>query len=163
MYPEHAGDHLTWLAMWFGPATTVTSFGSIQFPDKLPGETMEMDSPHSTVACIQFASGVVARLTCGILAPHNHSLTIVGDRSVLYTKESWTDRSPVYSRSMVSIRRKTLLNPFRKNYRLPRTPYKKSKTRGIPKMDYARGPAELAVARVCWAMPFVVPVLASRK
>jgi predicted dehydrogenase len=143
---EHAGYYLTWLAMWFGPATTVTSFGSIQFPDKLPGETLEMDSPDFTVACIQFASGIVARLTCSILAPHDHSLRIVGDRGVLFTKESWDYRSPVYSRSIVTVRRKTLLNPFRKNYRLPRTPYKKPKTRGIPKMDYARGPAELAEA-----------------
>ena len=105
-----------------------------------------MDSPDFTVACIQFASGIVARLTCSILAPHDHSLRIVGDRGVLFTKESWDYRSPVYSRSIVTIRRKTLLNPFRKNYRLPRTPYKKPKTRGIPKMDYARGPAELAEA-----------------
>ncbi|MGD0797000.1 MAG: Gfo/Idh/MocA family oxidoreductase [Acidobacteriaceae bacterium] len=141
---EHAGYYLNWLAAWFGPATTVTSFASVQFPDKLPGVALDMDSPDFSVACIQFASGVVARLTCSLLAPHDHSLKVVGDRGVLYTEDSWNYRSKVYSRSMVTIRRKTFLNPLRKTHRLPRTPYKKPKTPGAATMDYARGPAELA-------------------
>jgi hypothetical protein len=45
---------------------------------------------------------------------------------------------------MVTIRRKTFLNPLRKSYRLPDTPYKRPKTTGASTMDYARGPAELA-------------------
>jgi predicted dehydrogenase len=141
---EHAGYYLTWLAAWFGPATTVTSFASVQFPDKLPGVALDMDSPDFSVACIQFASGVVARLTCSLLAPHDHTLKIVADGGVLYTDDSWNYRSKVYSRSMVTIRRKTFLNPLRKSYALPRTPYPKPKTTGASTMDYARGPAELA-------------------
>jgi predicted dehydrogenase len=141
---EHAGYYLTWLAAWFGPAKTVTSFASVQVPDKLPGETLEVDSPDFSVACIQFQSGVVARLTCGILAPHDHTLKVVCDEGVLYTDESWDYRAPVYSRRMVSIRRKTFLNPLRKHHRLPRSPYGKPKTKGAQTMDFARGPAELA-------------------
>ena len=35
---EHAGYCLSWLAAWFGPAVTVTSFASVQFPGKLSGD-----------------------------------------------------------------------------------------------------------------------------
>jgi predicted dehydrogenase len=154
---EHAGYYLNWLAAWFGPATTVTSFASVQLPDKLPGVALDMDSPDFSVACIQFASGVVARLTCSLLAPHDHTLKIVTDRGVVYTDDCWDYRSPVYSRSMVTIRRKTFLNPLRKRYRLPKTPYKKPKTPGAATMDYARGPAELAesvrLGRACRLSP----------
>ncbi len=143
---EHAGYYLSWLAAWFGPAVTVTSFASVQFQEKLPGETLEMNSPDFSVACIQFASGVVARLTCSILAPHDHSLTIVGDRGILCTKDCWNYRSPVYSRKMVTIRRKSFLNPLRQAHRLPAAPNKAIKTGGPNPMDFARGPAELAAA-----------------
>jgi predicted dehydrogenase len=143
---EHAGYCLSWLAAWFGPAVTVTSFASVQFPGKLSGETLDMNSPDFSVACIQFSSGVVARLTCSILAPHDHSLKIVCDNGVLCTNDSWNYRSPVYSRRMISIRRKTFLNPLRKTHRLPSAPYKAPKTRGSQSMDFARGPAELAAA-----------------
>jgi len=88
----------------------------------------------------------VARLTCGILAPHDHSIKIVCDQGVLYTDESWDYRSPVYSRRMVSIRRKTFLNPFRKKHQLPPAPNGRPKTKGSQSMDFARGPAELVDA-----------------
>jgi predicted dehydrogenase len=143
---EHAGYYLTWLAAWFGPAKAVTSFASVQAPNKLADEPLNMNSPDFSVACIQFHSGVVARLTCGIIAPHDHTLRIVCDNGVLYTDESWDYRSPVYSRRMVSIRRKTFLNPLRKRHPLPRVPYGKPKTKGAQSMDFARGPAELADA-----------------
>ena len=142
---EHAGYCLTWLASWFGPASTVTSFASVQLPDKVPGETLNTDAPDFSVACIQFRSGVVARLTCSILAPHDHTLKIVGDKGVLSTSDTWDYRAPVHSRQMITIRRKTFMNPIRKSHRLP-TPYKKVKTKGAQSMDFARGPAELAAA-----------------
>jgi len=143
---EHAAYYLSWLAAWFGPAKTVTSFASSQVQDKLADESLDMDSPDFSVACIQFHSGVVARLTCGILAPHDHSIKIVCDQGVLYTDESWDYRSPVYSRRMVSIRRKTFLNPFRKKHQLPPAPNGRPKTKGSQSMDFARGPAELVDA-----------------
>ena len=143
---EHAGYYLTWLAAWFGPAATVTSFASVQLPDKLPGEALALDSPDFSVVCIQFASGVVARLTCSIIAPHNHELRIVGDDGVLYTDDCWDYRSPVYSRRMVTLRRKTFLNPLRTRHRLADAPHGKARTQGSQNMDFARGPAEMAAS-----------------
>lgn len=143
---EHAGYYLTWLAAWFGPATSVTSFASTQVPDKLTDQPLNMDSPDFSVACIQFESGVVARLTCSILAPHDHSLKIVGDKGVLYTDDSWHYYSPVYSRKMMRIRRKTFLNPIKKRHRLLKADSGKVPGKGSQQMDFCRGVAEVAAA-----------------
>lgn len=154
---EHAGYYLSWLVAWFGPALEVTRFASVQYPDKLPQEMLKTTSPDFSVACIQFASGVVARLTCSILAPHDHSLTIVCDDGILLTRDCWDYRSPVYTRRMMSIRRRTLLSPILRRHRLAASPYRVLKTRGAQRMDFARGPAELAASirekRTCRLSP----------
>ncbi len=143
---EHAGYDLTWLVAWFGPVESVTAFASVQIPDKLADETLAMESPDFSVACLQFANGVVARLTCSIVAPHDHSLKIIGDGGVLYTDDVWDYHSPVYSRKMVTLRRKTFLNPIKRRHKLLQDTVVKIRTRGAQNMDFARGVAELAEA-----------------
>ena len=143
---EHAGYYLTWLVAMFGPAESVTSFASVQVPDKVPGETLSMTSPDFSVACILFRSGVVARLTCGILAPHDHVMKVVGDDAVLYVPDSWDYRSPVYVRRWVTIRRKTFLSPWRDKRSLAAAPHGTIRTKGSQSMDFCRGPAEVAQA-----------------
>jgi predicted dehydrogenase len=143
---EHAGYYLTWLVAMFGPAESVTSFASVQVPDKVPGETLSMVSPDFSVACILFRSGVVARLTCGILAPHDHVMKVVGDDAVLYVADSWDYRSPVYLRRWITLRRKTFLSPWRDRRALARAPHGAIRTKGSQSMDFCRGPAEVADA-----------------
>jgi predicted dehydrogenase len=94
---EHAGYYVSWLVSMFGPAESVTAFASCQLPDKVPGEALEPAStPDFSSGCIQFASGVVARLTCSIIGAHDHSLRIFGDKGTLSVKEAWNFQSPVY-------------------------------------------------------------------
>lgn len=144
---EHAGYYLTWLLDWFGPARSVTAFASAQVPDKVAGEALTPpDAPDFSVACIRFDGGVVARLTCSILAPHDHSLRIVGDHGVLSTSECWDYRAPVSMRRLLSIRRKTFLSPWRSRLPLEAAPAGSAAYRRAHKMDFARGPAELAAA-----------------
>jgi predicted dehydrogenase len=141
---EHAGYYLGWLAAMFGPATRVTAFASERLPHKLPGEALDLRSPDFSVACIEYASGVVARLTCGIVAPHDHRLRIVGDRGVLGTDQCWNYRAPVHRRRWMTLRRKTFLSPWRERIALPASPVRR--VRGAHAMDFARGPAEMAQA-----------------
>ena len=141
---EHAGYFLTWLVAMFGPVTEVTTFASTRLPDKVPGEPLSVDSPDLTVACLQHDSGVVSRLTCGIVAPRDHALTIVGDGGILTTGECWDYRSPVHKRRSLTVRRRTFLCPLPEPQRLPASPH--PRTRGAPSMDFARGPAEMAAA-----------------
>ncbi len=78
---EHAGYILTWLAAFFGPALRVTSFASCLIPDK--GIAVDKMAPDFTVGCIEYGDGIVARLTCSLVAPKDKSLTIIGDGGVL--------------------------------------------------------------------------------
>ena len=154
---EHAGYCVSWLAAMFGPARRVVSFASVQVPDKLPGPPRPNQGADFSVACIEFANGVAARLTCSILAPHDHKLTVIGDDGILYTHDSWDYRSPVYRRRWLTIRRRTLLSPLRERIRLPPPPHGRPRTQGAQKMGFARGPAELAASiregRACRLSP----------
>ncbi|MEQ8384567.1 MAG: Gfo/Idh/MocA family oxidoreductase [Coleofasciculus sp. A1-SPW-01] len=142
---EHAGYYVTWLVAFFGPAQTVTAFSSCLIPDKETDVLLAEEAPDFSVACIKFASGVVARLTCGIVAPHDHTLEIVGDDGILYTKDCWYYRSPVYIKRRITIRRKMFISPWKRKYPLvgKATRYR---YRGSQQMDFFRGVAELAAA-----------------
>ena len=93
---EHAGYHLTWLAAMFGPAASVTAFSSCVVPDKTPLPLDPPDTPDFSVACIVFKSGVVARLTCSIVAPYDHRFRIIGNKGILSIDECWEYGAPVY-------------------------------------------------------------------
>jgi predicted dehydrogenase len=143
---EHAGYYLTWFPAFFGPAKTVTAFSACLAPDKMTDEPLDVDAPDFSVACITFESGVVARLTCGIIAPHDHTLRIIGDEGVLGTHDCWYYRSPVYIQRPITIRRKTIMSPFKTSCRLVGESKGRYRYRGAQQMDFARGVAELAEA-----------------
>ncbi len=143
---EHAGYYVTWLTAFFGPAQTVTAFSSCLIPDKQTDVPLEVDAPDFSVACIKFASGVVARLTCSIIAPHDHSLKVVGDEGILFTNDCWYYRSPVYIRRMLNIRRRTIVSPWKEKYPLVGKASSRFRLRGSQQMDFCRGVAELASA-----------------
>ena len=99
------------------------------------------------MACLKFASGVVARLTCSIVAPHDHGLTIVGDQGIITTKDCWYYRSLVYIRRLVTIRRKTFLWPWKRKYPMAKSGLLwRYKRKGSQQMDFGRGVAEMAAA-----------------
>lgn len=143
---EHAGYYLTWLPAFFGPARKVTAFSSCLVPDKRTDQPLEHNAPDFSVACITFDSGVVARLTCGIIAPHDHTLRIIGDTGVLSTHDCWFYRSPVRIQRPITIRRKTILSPWKSNYRLVGPDPGRYRYRGSQQMDFARGVADFADA-----------------
>lgn len=93
---EHAGYGLSWLVGLFGPVERGQAFSALTFPDKGPGtEALAMAADFS-VGCLVFGSGVTARLTCGLAAPRDRSLTIVGEEGTLVVRDLWDDRSPVH-------------------------------------------------------------------
>ena len=143
---EHAGYYLTWLPAFFGPAQTVTAFSACLVPDKQTDEPLRTQAPDFSVACIRFASGVVARLTCSIIAPHDHSLRIVGDEGILSTHDCWYYRSPVRIQRFFTIRRKTFMSPWKTWYPLVGEKKRRYRYRGSQQMDFARGVAELATS-----------------
>jgi predicted dehydrogenase len=143
---EHAGYCLSWLAGFFGPAKSVTAFASTQIPHKADDVPSQKAAPDFSVACITFRSGVVARLTCSIIAPHDHHLRVFGEDGVLWTDDTWQGRSPVYLRRFLRIRRRMMLHPLKSRIPLLGTHLPRPKYRGASHIDFARGIAELADA-----------------
>ena len=158
---EHAGYYLSWFTAFFGPAKTITAFSACLWPDKqtFPEESLTVSTPDFSVACITFESGVVARLTCSLVAPHNHVMRIVGDTGVLRVDEVWNYSAPVYLDKYSKMRFRAERYPITKAYPFiarwlapgPRTypPLKKFSLRKQSsrfRMNYIRGVAELARA-----------------
>jgi predicted dehydrogenase len=159
---EHAGYILTWLAAFFGPAFNVTSFASCLLRDK--GITVESMAPDFAVGCIEYGNGVVARVTCSLVAPKDKSLTIIGDDGVLNVADVRNDMCPVYVRKIPpprwcgAIERR--VNKLRRSLKFPgyetdwhiwdRYPFVRNSSGKFVSqskpVDFCRGPAELADA-----------------
>lgn len=95
---EHAGYQLTWLCALFGPVEQMTAFASTRYPDKGLGVPPSTIANDFSVACLAFANGVVARLTCGLVAPKDRSLHIIGDRGILSVTDVWDHGSAIHLR-----------------------------------------------------------------
>jgi predicted dehydrogenase len=158
---EHAGYYLTWFTAFFGPAKTITAFSACLWPNKevVAEEPLYVTTPDFSVACITFESGVVVRLTCSIVAPHNHVVQIVGDTGVLTVDECWNYSAPVYLDRYSKMRLradrfpitkaypfvKTWLGPHPREYpTVKKVSWKKRYARH--RQDFARGIADLARA-----------------
>lgn len=139
---EHAGYYTTWLTAFFGPARSITAFSSCLYPDK--GIPLDREAPDFSVACVRFESGVVARLTCGIIAPRCQRLRFFGDRGILEVPTSWDYRAPVSIRRMMTIRRRMFLSPWAARYPLVGLDHKRGRSRRANKMEFCRGVSELA-------------------
>jgi predicted dehydrogenase len=93
---EHAGYAASWLVSLFGPVAEVSAISALTFPDKGPGtETLTL-GPDFSVGCLKFRSGVTARVTCGLAAPRDRSLTVIGDKGTIVVRDLWDNRSPVH-------------------------------------------------------------------
>jgi predicted dehydrogenase len=149
---EHAGYYVTWLVAFFGPARTVSSFSALTIPDK--GVKVEHDTQDFSVACIEFANGVVARLTCSIFATHDHELRIFGDKGIVSVEDCWDYGSPVYLQKRTKLGMKAekypraakLVGMGPRPIPLARKPRFAFKSKGANRMDFARGVAEMASA-----------------
>ena len=116
---EHVGYHLTWLCAIFGPVESVTAFSKLTLPDKTSLPLHPADTPDFSVACLNFRSGVVARVTCSIGVPYDHRMRIIGNAGMLTAETYRHYQCPVYlekfsqltlnARKAMSVRSHTLL------------------------------------------------------
>ncbi len=157
---EHAGYYLTWLCAFFGPVAEMTAFAARLFDDKRTGQPAGELANDFSVMCLRFADGVVARLTCGLAAPVDRSLHVVGDNGVLSVSDGWNNRSPVFERDrhglppsrlpklgkVVGMAERNL--PFRQWFgrRLDLGTAKPVTPPYASRIDFSRGPAAVAKA-----------------
>jgi predicted dehydrogenase len=144
---EHAGYYLSWLIAMFGPVESMTASSGCLISEKLTEETLvPEDTPDFSVGILRFRSGIVARLTTGIVGPHNHQIQLIGDRGILTLKDCWFNDAKVRFRRFLTLRRKTFLSPVGFAYRVPGAPRVKYESMGGNRMDFAAGVEELATA-----------------
>ena len=147
---EHAGYSITLLTAFFGPVQTVTAFSSVCVPDKAPEVPADRSAPDFSVGCLKFASGMVARLTCSIVAPVDHSIRVFGSDGILCTDDIWKPRAPVYTKRSVKIRRRTVSLPWKSHYPMvgPPSALARAQVRSLggKKVDYCLGIVEMAQA-----------------
>jgi predicted dehydrogenase len=141
---EHAGYYLTWLIAMFGPVQKVIAASANLLQDKIGDGSRT--APDFSCATLFFASNVVARLTCSIIAPHNHKILVVGEKGSLEVGECWDNNAAVRLRRRYAIRRKLVNSPIAKRVRIIGPTQQKVRRRGAAAMNFALGPAELLAA-----------------
>lgn len=141
---EHAGYYLSWLIAMFGNVTTVVAASADIVPGKLPDGAAT--APDYSCANLFFECGVVARLTCSIIAPHNHALRVIGDQGVIEIDECWSNAAPVRVRRRHVLRRRQINSPFARRVRVGTATDPKVGRRGAASMNFALGPAEMVSA-----------------
>ena len=117
---EHAAYYISWLVKIFGNISEIAGFSDCLIKDKLSNEPVlnPHDTPDMSIGIIQFSNGVVVRLTTTIIAPHDHSIKIIGENGIISMKECWDNHSKVYIQKLVSVRRRTFLNPIKTKVRM---------------------------------------------
>ena len=93
---EHVGYHLTWMCAIFGPVRSVTAFSKATLPDKTDKPLSPADTPDFSVACLDFESGVVGRITCSIAGPTDHRMRVIGNEGVVSADTYRDYHCPVY-------------------------------------------------------------------
>lgn len=145
---EHAGYYLAWLMEMFGPVKSVTAFSDCVVPEKVdPEPALEpANTADISFGILKFDSGTVVRLSTTIVAPHDHTIRLFGDKGVIYLNECWDNNDKVFFRKLMRIRRKTFLSPLKKTITLPVNIPVNKVDRGNTKMDFLLGVQDLAEA-----------------
>lgn len=140
---EHAGYYLAWLMSWFGPIRTVVAASAETIPDKIGKGPM---APDLSVATLFFENGPVTRLTCSIVAPHDHQIRVIGDDGVLSCKAAWNNSAKIQFAKRMTIRRKLMESPLKKRIKLAGPTHPKVERWGAAEMNFMLGPAEMLEA-----------------
>jgi predicted dehydrogenase len=158
---EHAGYHLGILAQIFGPVRRLTSFSSCQAPEKGEKPGCISVAPDFSVGCLEYDQGIVARITCSIIAPSDRSLTVIGDRGRIVLDDVWNYGASLHIHDTVNPYvppKRDLASKVRRKLGLEkpavmapeRVPLVRDVGFRAPKrahpMDFCRGIAELAAA-----------------
>jgi predicted dehydrogenase len=93
---EHVAYHLVWMCAMFGPVQSVTAFSNCLVAHKTDTPLVPADTPDFSVACLQFANGVAARITCTWVSPRDHRLRIIGEQGEICADNAFHDQAPVH-------------------------------------------------------------------
>jgi predicted dehydrogenase len=92
---EHVGYHLVWICALLGPAKNVTAFSAELIENKMVGLPPKVGTPDFSVACLNFANGATARVTCSVVAPRDHRMRVIGEAGEVSADSYRQYQSPV--------------------------------------------------------------------
>ncbi len=153
---EHAGYYLTWLTAFFGPVRRVTAFAHVLQPER--GIALSKITPDYATASLEFASGVIGRLTSSMYPPRNLSLRIFGDAGTIGVDHAWESYGTPVVLNRYHRRQRlsywvlkypvatTLLGFGPRRLPLVQIPETSNKVFATHPVDFCRGIAELAAA-----------------
>ena len=140
---EHAGYYLGWLMAMFGPVRRIVSASARLLDVEQTGAGH--GAPDYASASLFFDS-MTARLTCSIIARHDHRLRIFGDEAVLEVDDGWTNAAAVRIRRRFAVRRRLVNSPFAARIRPAGGAHPMVDRRGAAAMNFALGVAEMGRA-----------------
>lgn len=143
---EHAGYALTWLVAMLGPVRRVTAFASRLVHDKNMDVPLARQAADFSVAALEHEGGAISRLTCSIVAPHDHRLLIAGEEGALWVEDCWKPTSPVRRRGRIELLGRSREAPFAQRLKLLGDEDAIAASKGRRKVDFCLGPVDLARA-----------------
>lgn len=93
---EHVGYHLVWLCAMFGPVQSVSAYSDHLVKHKTDTPLAPPDTPDFSIACLRFANGVAARITCTWVSPRDHRMRVIGEEGEITVDNVFHDQSPVH-------------------------------------------------------------------
>lgn len=93
---EHVAYHLVWLCAMFGPVQSYTAFSDLLVSHKTDAPLEPADTPDFSVACLSFANGVAARITCTWVSPRDHGMRIIGEEGEISADNAFHDQTAVH-------------------------------------------------------------------
>jgi predicted dehydrogenase len=94
---EHAGYALSWLCAFFGPVRALTAYSTTLIRDQGTKRAL-LRAPDYSIACLELASGVVARLTNSFVAEPDRGFNVFGEHASLRVSTVWRYDSPILIR-----------------------------------------------------------------
>lgn len=147
---EHAGYVLSWLVSMFGPVQKMVSESTLCIADKGAHTPKDYTTPDFATSTLTFESGMLARITMSVVAPHDHRLRIFCEKGIISVNEVWDFSEDVTVTPVLESRwAQALKRRFKRDGKFKLPPVRKSAfptEKGAPTMGFAIGIAEMADA-----------------
>jgi predicted dehydrogenase len=139
---EHAAYTLCLLRKWFGEGELKSVFQHECITDKVI--PLHKHTADFSCAMVEYPKGIVARITCSIVAPKNHEIVIIGEKGIITVDDIWFFDTPVRWQNFFTIRSKTRLNPIKRSLKSVDYNHPLGEKTDSAQMDFFRGVHDLA-------------------
>ncbi len=139
---EHAAYTLCLLRKWFGEGELKSVFQHECITDKVI--PLHKRTADFSCAMVEYPKGIIARITCSIVAPKNHEIVIIGEKGIITVDDVWFFDTPVRWQNFFTLRSRTRLNPIKRTLKSVVYNHPLGEKTDSAQMDFFRGVHDLA-------------------